>query len=138
MNGKNGRQLADVRFRYRDMTADKHVSDADNFTIRFTGSNDEVDKNRNKAILADAVEQIAIENNERALALRDAGKTKEAQEVLGMNVTYLRSNASKLDSEKLEDYAIENESDADNLDESSWTRQRKSMRQSQTSRRKQR
>ncbi|MHC4552218.1 MAG: hypothetical protein ACYSUT_05570 [Planctomycetota bacterium] len=55
-----------------------------------------------------------------------------------MNVTYLRSNASKLDSEKLEDYAIENESDADNLDESSWTRQRKSMRQSQTSRRKQR
>ncbi|MHC4552217.1 MAG: vWA domain-containing protein [Planctomycetota bacterium] len=65
MNGKNGRQLADVRFRYRDMTADKHVSDADNFTIRFTGSNDEVDKNRNKAILADAVEQIAIENNER-------------------------------------------------------------------------
>lgn len=138
MDGKNIRQLADVRLHYRDMTAEKAVSENDSFTIRFTGSKDDVEKNLNKAILADAVEQIAIENNERALALRDAGKTSEAQRVLGMNVDYLRSNASKLDSQKLEDYAIENSYDADNLDESRWTRQRKSMRESQTTRKTQR
>ena len=137
MDGQNGRQLADVRLKYRDMTADKIISEGSSAMIRFTGSKEEVEKNLNKAILADAVEQIAIENNERALALRDAGKTQEAQQMLFDNTVYLRSNASKLESPKLKDYASENESDADNMDEQNWTRQRKSMRASQSSRRTQ-
>ena len=104
------------------MDAEKSVSDGRGLTIRFTESKDEVDKHLNKTVLADAVEQIAIENNERAVALRDAGKTKEAKDMLGQNVYYLRSNAGKLDSKKLEGYATENELDYDNLDEENWGR----------------
>ena len=135
---KKARELANVRIHYHDMKTGKTVAGNDVMEIRFTGSKDDVEKHLNKAVLADAVEQIAIENNQRAVALRDAGQIKEAKEVLGYNVHYLRSNADSLDSEKLEDYATENESDAGNLEGASWTRQRKVMRESQTTRQSQR
>jgi hypothetical protein len=98
----------------------------------------DVDKNINKRVSADVVEQIAIENNEKALALRDKGQIAAAQQVLTKNVSYLRSNAAVLDSEKLETYAYENEKDADAVQEEDWNVQRKAMRESQTTRRTQR
>ena len=106
--------------------------------IRFTESKEAAEQAVNKRVLADAVEQIAILNNQRALALRDAGKTAEAQQVLYQNAGYLRTNAAYTNSSKLAGYAGENEEDAENLDEANWTAQRKSMRESQTTRQTQR
>jgi hypothetical protein len=66
--------------------------------------------------------------------LRDKGQIKEAEEMLLDNYSYLKSNAKELDSDKLESYATENKQDAENLDERSWKRQRKVMREIQSSR----
>lgn len=136
-NSKN-RELACVRLNYQDMKTNTTQTSSYACQIRFTGSKEDVEKSINKRILADAVEQIAIENNQRALALRDAGKVEEAQKVLTDNYYYLSGNAKQLDSEKLATYAGENKEDADNLNEENWTRQRKVMRESQNSRQTQR
>ncbi len=132
------RQLAAVRVNYHDMKENTTQKSSHGCHIRFSDSKDEVQKHLNKRVAADAVEQIAIENNKRALALRDKGQTKEAKKVLGRNVYYLRSHAERLGSDKLDTYATENESDADNLEGEKWGRQRKSMRESQSTRQTQR
>ncbi len=132
------RELACVRVKYQDMKTSTAQQSSHACEIRFSDSKKEVEKNMNKRVLADAVEQIAIENNQRALSLRDKGQTEEAKQVLYENAHYLRSNAGSLNSKKLGKYADENETDADNLDEENWTRQRKVMRESQGSRQTQR
>ena len=132
------RELANVHVTYQDMKTTTTQTSGHACQVRFTDSQKDVEKNMNKRVLADAVEQIAIENNQRALALRDAGKVEEAQKVLADNSYYLSDNAKKLGSEKLATYAGENKEDADNLEGENWTRQRKSMRESQSSRKTQR
>ena len=92
------------------------------------------DASQNKVVYADVVEQIAIENNEKALALRDKGKVTEARQILMDNSSYLRSNADKLESKKLDEYAYENEKDSDAVQREDWNVQRKIMRESQTTR----
>jgi Ca-activated chloride channel family protein len=132
------RELALVRVNYQDMKSNSAQKAGGVCDIRFTESKEAAEQAVNKRVLADAVEQIAILNNQRALALRDAGKTAEAQQVLYQNAGYLRTNAAYTNSSKLAGYAGENEEDAENLDEANWTAQRKSMRESQTTRQTQR
>ena len=134
-NGKR-REVATTKLSYRNMTENKKENHLAGLHVIFSDSESTVEKSLNKHVLADAVEQIAIINNEHALALRDAGKTEDAKQVLYGNTVYLRSNASKLNSQKLDSYA--NETDAGNMGEDNWARQRKSMRESQTTRRGQR
>lgn len=132
------RELACVQLNYQDMKTNTAQKSTSACQIHFTDSASDVEKNANKRVLADAVEQIAIENNQRALALRDAGKIGEARQTLYDNSSYLSSNADRLGSDKLAGYAGENKRDAENLDDENWTRQRKSMRESQSSRQTQR
>lgn len=132
------RELALVRVSYQDMKSNSAQKAGGACDIRFSDSKEAIEKNINKRVLADAVEQIAIENNKRALTLRDAGKTAEARQVLYQNAGYLRTNAAYTSSGKLAGYAGENEDDAENLDEANWTAQRKSMRESQSARQTQR
>ena len=132
------RELACVRVNYQDMETNKPHKSSHACGIRFSNSKKNVEKSINKRVLADAVEQIAIENNQRALALRDEGKVEEAQEVLYKNYRYLGSNAKELGSDKLASYSEENKEDADNLEGENWRGRRKSMRESQSSRKTQR
>ena len=135
---KKLRQLADVRVRYHDMKANATRKSGGACHIRFSDSKTTVEDSLNKRVLADAVEQIAIENNQRALALRDQGDIAKAKQVLYDNAGYLRSNAESLDSDKLAGYAGENQEDAENLEGRSWIGRRKAMRESQSSRQTQR
>jgi hypothetical protein len=89
-------------------------------------------------VYADVVEQIAIENNEKALALRDKGQVEESKQVLMDNSSYLRSNAAALGSDRLDEYAYENDKDSKAIENEDWGRQRKAMRESQTTRKTQR
>jgi Ca-activated chloride channel family protein len=132
------RELVLVKVNYEDMKSNKSSKAADSVEIRFSESKSTSEKSINKVIAADVVEQIAIENNEKALVLRDAGQVEEAKQVLIHNSSYLRSNAKKYKSEKLDGYAYENEKDADAVQREDWNRTRKEMRESQTSRRTQR
>lgn len=132
------RELALVRISYEDMNTHEKTTGAGSVDIRFSDSKSKVESSLNKRVYADVVEQIAIEQNERALALRDAGQIDEAKKILTHNSSYLYMNADKLDSPKLAGYAGENQEDAENLDGVDWNAQRKSMRENQSMRKTQR
>ena len=132
------RELALVRVNYEDMKTHEQVKGSGSVDIRFSDAKAKVESSVNKPVYADVVEQIAIENNERALALRDKGQIDEAKQVLMKNSSYLRSNATALDSTKLDSYAYENEKDADAVEDANWNVQRKEMRESQSVRKTQR
>jgi Ca-activated chloride channel family protein len=137
-NRKSEIRLADVNIRYIDMENNTEEKLNAKITAAMTLSREVYDTRQNKVVYADVVEQIAIENNEKALALRDRGQVQEAKAELISNSAYLRSNAAKLDSDKLDAYAGENESDAEGVEGEDWSVQRKSMRESQSVRKTQR
>ena len=137
-NRKSEIKLADVNIRYIDMKDSRDEKFNTKVVASMSDSQKKVNEGINKRVRADVVEQIAIENNERALALRDKGQIDEAKQVLYDNSSYLRSNAAKLESEKLDSYAAENEKDADAVEKEDWTVQRKVMRESQSVRKTQR
>ncbi len=132
------RELALARINYLDMLTDKPGKSGIAAQITFSESKEESDASVNKKMFADVVEQIAILNNKKALELRDAGKVQEAKQMLNYNLGYLNDNYSTLGSEKLKSYAEENRDDAENLEGENWNYQRKSMRESQSRRQKQR
>jgi hypothetical protein len=74
--------------------------------------------------------QVATENAERAVALRDEGRLEEAQGLLQENASFLNRSAAELDSEDLLEYAGENEVYAEEIIDGDWVEQRKSMRES--------
>jgi len=79
-----------------------------------------------------AVLQVATEQSEKAVQLRDEGRIEEAKEVLESNADYLRANAAALGSQLLDDYGAINEEDASKLEsEEEWKASRKQMRDKQ-------
>ena len=135
---KDAMSVANVNIRYMDMKTKSEEKLDTRVAATVTRSRKVYDTKQNKVVYADVVEQIAIENNEKALALRDKGQVAEAKAELISNSAYLRSNAASLDSEKLDAYAYENEADADAVEKEDWAVQRKSMRESQSMRKSQR
>lgn len=131
------RELACVRLSYRDMNTDTTVKSSHAVEVRFCNSQTDSDKSINKRVMADVVEQIAIEQNEKATALRDEGKLEEARQTLKDNSAYLRSNSAVLASPALQQYAEENDLAADRMESSDWVKERKVMRESQNARRTQ-
>jgi Ca-activated chloride channel family protein len=77
--------------------------------------------------MASAIEQIAVERNKQAVALRDQGKIEEARRALLENALYLTENAVKYKSKDLEDYVGKNKEDASRLDPAVWDAQRKAI-----------
>jgi Ca-activated chloride channel family protein len=135
---KDTLNIADVNIRYVDMKSNTEEKQNAKIAAAMTRSRKVYDKRQNKVVYADVVEQIAIENNEKALALRDKGQVQQAQQILMDNSSYLRFNADKLESKKLDEYAYENEKDSDAVQREDWNVQRKVMRESQTTRKSQR
>lgn len=101
--------------------------------VRYTPLLAEVKKATKKEVMVDAVEAIATEKNELAVSLRDEGKVQQAQQLLLDNSAFLKENAVRFGSQKLEAYGTSNEADAKNLEGDNWRRQRKVMRKSQYS-----
>jgi len=130
----SNRELASVRVTYENMATGKTDTVASVVSGRFSLSRAEVEKAMDPSVMADVVEKIAVKRNELATALRDEGKVEEARKALLDNRAYLEINAAQYNSRKLKDYAVSNQQDADNLDGSSWTRQRKMQQRSQSSR----
>ncbi len=132
------REIANVKVKYLDMQSNETVNVSTVAHITFTDSQEQSQASVNAKVAADAVEQIAILNNKQATALRDAGQIEDARKILGENILYLKSNSSLYNSKKLQEYAYDNIEDSENLDESNWNFQRKTMRENQTMRQQQR
>jgi Ca-activated chloride channel family protein len=126
------RDIATVDISYANMST--HESDRLHRAVsaRFASSQGEVAQNENADVMAAAIELIAVENNKRALVLRDAGKTEEARQLLLDNSSFLNENAVKYKSESLRSYSTLNSRDATNIDRmGDWPMSRKLMRRDQ-------
>jgi Ca-activated chloride channel family protein len=124
-------ELATVNVTYDNMKTKNTDKLANVVSVRFTKSEDEVEKNINPVVAVDTIELIATGQNELAVKLRDKGKIAEARQVLIQNEAFLNDNADRYNSQKLKDYGYQNKVDSENLDEKNWVNQRKQMRETQ-------
>jgi len=131
--GRAGEEMrvASVDVSYANMatkTTDKLGSAV---SVRFTDMPSLVESNTNPDVMVAAAHQIGVETNRIAVKLRDEGKVGEARQVLKSNAAYLFDNATKYNSPVLEDYSGSNFEAAERLDEASWKKQRKVMKEEQ-------
>jgi len=128
------RDVATVSLSYLNMqtkTTDRLTSA---MAVRFTKDEATVEQHANKEVMVTVVEQVANDNNKRAVELRDQGKVEEAKSVLKNNVDYVAANATKYDSEKLRRQAEFNSESVQNLEGEKWNAGRKLMRDDQMQR----
>jgi Ca-activated chloride channel family protein len=127
-------QAAKVEVNYTDMATKEKRNLAGKAEVRFSRDASEAKSSINGEVMASVARQVATENNEKAVSLRDSGKVDEAKKVLKENAEYLNRQAGSLPpaaAAPLRDLSKKNETDADNLSGANWDRQRKSMRAQQ-------
>ena len=124
--------VADVEVDYKAVPSGKPGRLVEQVELGFTHDHAEARGSVNRDVMAGVVNQIAIEKNERAVKLRDKGKTKQAISVLKANAAYLRKQAKQLGSRELEELAEDNTRDAEALARpKDWNKTRKAMRYKQ-------
>jgi Ca-activated chloride channel family protein len=131
------RTIADVNVSYVNMGTKGSDRISRNASARFTGSASVVESNTNAAVMASAIEQVAVERNKVAVALRDQGKVEEARRALLDNAAFLNENAVKYNSKELGEYESKNKKDAESLAPGVWETQRKVIRDEQNARQNQ-
>ncbi len=127
-------RAAQVEVNYTDLASKKRASVKGEAQLRFSSSEDDVKSSVDKDVLAAVATQIATERSEKAVELRDSGKTEEAKRVLQENAAYLKEQAEQLPSAAaapLQEMSKRNLKDAENLSSDVWDRTRKSMRANQ-------
>jgi Ca-activated chloride channel homolog len=125
---------ANVKVNYHAMASKERRATEQKAEVRFSASREEATRSVNNEVVAAVTAQIATERNEKATALRDAGKTEEAKRVLKENAEYLDNQARALPAAAaapLRDMSKKNVDDAENLDAGNWEKQRKVMRANQ-------
>lgn len=125
------RELARVDVSYARMTDGKTMRLAAAQTVRFDADAAKVARSENRAVMVAAVEALAVRANREAVALRDQGKVQQAKKKLFDNAAFLKKNAARYESPRLDSYSTSNVADAENLDERQWNRRRKTMRKQQ-------
>ncbi len=131
---KGRAQAAKVEVNYTDLASKQRASLKGEAELRFSDSDADIRASVDKDVLASVTTQIATERSEKAVALRDSGKTDEAKRVLQENAAYLKEQADKLPSAAaapLKELSKRNLKDAENLNSNVWERTRKSMRADQ-------
>lgn len=140
--GENGskRPLANVTVEYQNMiskTTDRLTSSIE---VRFSDDKEVVTRDCDVETFAYSAIQVANEKNGRATTLRDAGKIKEAKDLLFLNYTQLRNIELRYGKEIKEDLAKELKRNS-NLNQrqsatiaspAQWAAGRKSMRYEQS------
>jgi Ca-activated chloride channel family protein len=122
--------LAEVRVEYDDTLSKKRLSLAEEKTIRFSISKDEVKAGADESVIVSSVELIANEQNKIAIELKDRGKDEEAKKLLEENAHFLSKNAAVHRSQRLQKLAEDNDNDKKKVSAPAkdWNRQRKDMR----------
>lgn len=125
------RTLAEIQTRYRDLGLDQPGHQTTRVTLRFGETQAEMNASEDRGVLVAVSEQIAVEENERAVKLRDEGKVREAEEVLRGNASFLKRKAKELAAPELAEQGQANDEAAESLDSENWGAQRKQMRKDQ-------
>ena len=129
-----GKQLpvATIDVNYGNMVSGLIDSLSSSADVQFTASDEVSEQNVNRETMADAVLQIATEQSQRAVSLRDEGKLEEAEEILIENAEFLLEKGAALQAPELEGYGMQNLLDAEAVDdEEEWQAKRKEMRDQQ-------
>lgn len=140
-HGEGAADVADVRVTYTDLDSNKSAEAQAKPTVRFSSSVKEVDDSLNKSVMSQVTEQIATEQSEKAVDLRDKGDIAGARKVLEDNVLYLKKSRDTYASGSapaapksvgaLSELEKQNEEAANSLDAGAWERTRKIMRHDQ-------
>ncbi len=120
--------IASIDVKYFDLASKGDESSHGSVRAEFSSSKQQAQKSINKKVMTSVSRQIAIEENERAVTLRDQGQLDEAKKILEKNAVFLKERAEKLGSKALEEMYKENLDDASAITSSQWNKQRKVMR----------
>jgi Ca-activated chloride channel family protein len=134
--------IADVRVDYIDLDRDAKPARAEvRPSVRFSANAKEVEDGLNKSVMSQVTAQIATEQSEKAVELRDKGDIAGARKVLEDNATYIKgayeqygtgaAAAPTASIGTLNQLEKQSREAASNLDAGSWNRTRKSMRYDQ-------
>ncbi|TNE46020.1 MAG: VWA domain-containing protein [Deltaproteobacteria bacterium] len=126
--------MANVTVRYNNMQSQRRGNLQQAALVRLTKKSSVVASNVNKPMMAHVTEARANEITKSAVALRDKGKIKQAQEMLNKNASWLQKMGKRYNSKKLLKFAKENKRNAKNMTGYHWNATRKGMRKSQYSR----
>ena len=122
--------LAGVNVTYKNVLDKQRYNDSSQIVASFSASQDKVESAVDKRVYESAVEQVANEQNDKAIRLRDEGKVKEAQAVLEESSLYLQGVSEQLDSAELRKQSEEAKQDAVSLDdEGEWNKNRKILKE---------
>lgn len=140
-HGEGASDVADVRVTYTDLDSGKQANAQAKPTVRFSSNAKDVEDSLNKPVMSQVTQQIATENSEEAVNLRDKGDIDGARKVLEDNVRYLKKSRDALATGALpapqasvgalSDLEKQSEEAANSLDSGSWDRTRKMMRYDQ-------
>lgn len=133
--------VADVTVEYLDLDTGARTKAVAGTRVRVSDDESEARDSVNKPVMSQVTEQIATENSERAVELRDKGDITGAKKVLEDNASYLKEKRDSYASgaaaaptasvEALGRLEKESREAANNLEGESWDRTRKAMRSDQ-------
>jgi Ca-activated chloride channel family protein len=134
--------VADVSVTYIDLDDGGKPARAEaKSSVRFSASAKDIEDGLNKPVMSQVTRQIATENSEQAVELRDKGDIAGARKVLEENAEYIKRSrdvytagaapAPSASVGALTDLENKSREAASSLDGDSWDRTRKLMRQDQ-------
>lgn len=124
-------KVASVKTTCENLLSNQQEVEHRELRVRFSLSQEEVDRNADASVMVSVVRQIAAERNAAARILRDQGNIEEARRTFADNAAYLYSNGILYNADRLIQDSLSNKQDSENLDEDQWQEQRKSMLESQ-------
>jgi len=140
-HGEGASDVADVRVTYTDLDNGKTAEAEAKPSVRFSSNAKEVDDSLNKPVMSQVTRQIATEQSEKAVELRDKGDIAGARKVLQDNAQYLKRSretyasgvapAAPSSVGALTELEKKSEEAANSLDADGWDRTRKMMRRDQ-------
>jgi Ca-activated chloride channel homolog len=133
--------VAQIDVAFRDIESGKRNRSETKARVRISKDRKEAEGSVNKSVTSQVTEQVATENSEKAVELRDKGDIAGARTVLEKNAAYLNEQSTHLSAgaaaapadsianlKKLEEESLEA---AKGLEGKSWNKTRKMMRSDQ-------
>jgi Ca-activated chloride channel family protein len=121
-------KLASVDVSYRNLHTKRNDALNDSVSVNFTESPKRVEESVNKKVMESAIEQVIILDSKDAVRLRDKGDISGAKKKMQSSADFLKENARRYNSPKLESLESETRQDADDIGkEMDWNKNRKSI-----------
>lgn len=134
-------EIASIDVDYLSLANGSRAASKASVTARFTDDAKEAEASVNKGVMSQVTEQVATENSEKAVELRDQGDVIAARKVLEENAAYLKRQKNSLSVgaaaapsasiSKLDRLEASSREAAENLEGQNWDKTRKIMRHDQ-------